>query len=373
MRFVSPRRLPPLLADALLAIATGAIAAGATVPASRHRHDIAQLDALGLAIIAIGAGALLWRRRAPEAVLAASIVSTLTFLTSGYAYGPVFLLTWVAMYSVAVVRDTRRAVTVAAVAIAVHLPWSIFLEDDPEGPLITMIATAAWLAAPTAIGIAVRTTRQARARTAEEDRVRLGYEERLRIAQEVHDTVGHSLAVISMNAGAALHVLSKQDGPAPQVERSLRAIRQASGGALDELRLALTGFSQGRTVRTPGLALLTDLVSATNVDGLDVTLVETGTRAAVPAPVDLAGYRIAQEALTNVVRHAHATDATVAVEYRPDGVTLTVTDDGTGAPVANPLGTGLSSMRARAESVGGTFDAGPRPDGGYAVRATLPT
>jgi signal transduction histidine kinase len=190
----------------------------------------------------------------------------------------------------------------------------------------------------------------------------------------VHDVVGHGLAVISMNAGAALHVLGKP-GPVPPepLERSLRAIRQASNGALDELRATLATFTGtlGPPGPVNGLAEVPALVAATDVDGLAVRLVVDGTRREVPAPVDLAGYRIVQEALANVVRHAHARHAAVSITYGPDAVAITVTDDGRGA-TDTATGTGLASMGERARAVGGTFAAHPRADGGFEVRAALP-
>jgi signal transduction histidine kinase len=199
------------------------------------------------------------------------------------------------------------------------------------------------------------------------------YEERLRVAQEVHDVVGHSLAMISLNAGVALHVLEKQQAPSPQVETALRAIRQAGTGALDELRGTLAVFT-GQVAApcpAPGLAALPRLVEATNVDGLSVTLDVAGEAGRVPPAVDAAGYRIVQEALTNVVRHAAAGNAAVKVTYRPRRVELRVTDDGEGSGVTGE-GSGLAGMRGRARSVGGTLSAGPRDGGGFEVRTVLP-
>jgi signal transduction histidine kinase len=200
-----------------------------------------------------------------------------------------------------------------------------------------------------------------------------------------------------VNAGAALHVLNKGPDPSPQMQRSLQAIRQASVGALDELRSTLANFTgpveapsrpaPGRSVSgvqgavggvlagprrpatLPGLALLPRLVAATEVAGLSVRHEEAGEPAGVlSAAADLAAYRIVQEALANVVRHADARHAVVGVVYQPDGVLVTVTDDGRAVPLAHPSGTGLDSMRDRAASVGAVWTAGPRPGGGFEVR-----
>jgi len=184
----------------------------------------------------------------------------------------------------------------------------------------------------------------------------------------VHDAVGHTLAVISVNAGAALHVLAKLPDPPPQVAESLRAIRSASRQGLDELRATLA--AQPRQTQ-PGLAALPQLVAATNVDGLSATLTVTGEPYPLPSDVDAAAYRIVQEALTNVVRHAQARHATVDMSYEFSGVRLRVADDGVGG-LALPGGSGLDNMRARTAALGGTFTAGPAPGGaGFEVVATL--
>jgi signal transduction histidine kinase len=310
------------------------------------------------------------------------------------------------MYAVAAWRSTRFAMIIAGLSIGAHLPWSLLVETDPEGPLLTMAATASWIAAPVAIGIAMRTRRRSRAESRVEGARRADYEQRLRIAQEVHDVVGHSLAVISVNAGAALHVLLKDADPSPQLQRSLQAIRQASGSALDELRSTLATFTgtvaappanvdapvggepmgadseQDEVIGggpsrhqpdqpQPGLAMLPRLAAATEAAGLSVRCEFAGERRGeLPADAQLAAYRIVQEALTNVVRHAGARHALVAVAYRPDGVRVTVTDDGRSAAAAavRPPGTGLASMRDRAASVAATLTAGPRHGGGFEVR-----
>jgi len=155
---------------------------------------------------------------------------------------------------------------------------------------------------------------------------------RLRTAQEVHDIVGHSLAVINMQAGVALHVLDRRPERAAEV---LRTVRKTSAQALAEVRVALG-------------------------------------RPAVPAAVDLAGYRIVQESLTNVVRHAAASRAAVEVVYDDGMVTVTVTDDGRGPRASAGTGRGLVGMRERAAAVGGSLTAGAGPAGGFQVRAALP-
>jgi signal transduction histidine kinase len=360
-------RARPLAQDLLLAVLTGVVVALSSAPAGDGQDGVREVDAVAIAIVAAGSAGIAVRRRWPVVALAVTLGATLLFLELRYPYGPIFLLTAVSMYSVAAWRATRYAMVAGAVAALVHIGWLVWFEDDPDGTLAAVLGSTAWLAAAVGSGVAVRVRREAVARAFGEARRRAGYEERLRLAQEVHDVVGHSLAVISMNAGAALHVLGKA-GPVPvePLERSLRAIRQASNGALDELRVALA------TSSAPGLAGVPALVAATDVDGLTVTLAVEGSRPVVPERVDVAGYRIVQEALANVVRHAAAREAGVRIAYRPDAVAITVADDGRGAAVVPSGGTGLASMRERARRLGGAVTAGPRAGGGFEVTAVLP-
>ncbi len=349
----------PLLNDLLFALALGAITILGSVPAGRDQIDMTQIDGLAYALLVVGALALALRRRAPASALAIAFAATAVWIWLRYPYGPIFLYVMVGIYSLAAWRRAREAIIAVALILLAHIPWSMWGEDQPDSLAFAVVTTSLWLVCPLAVGMAVRGQRHAVAHAMEEERGRHLSEERLRIAQEVHDVVGHSLAVISMNAGAALHVLSRQPGPA-QVAESLRAIRAASSGALDELRAALLAHEG------PSLAALPDLLEATRVDGLSTELMVTGERADIPSKVDLTGYRIVQESLTNVVRHAGASHARVAVDYQPGRVTLTVTDDGHGGPV-RPGGSGLASMTARAEALGGTLAAGALP------AATSPT
>jgi signal transduction histidine kinase len=372
-------RARPLVLDLLLAVLTGLTVAVTSMAAADGQAGARPVDAVAVAVVAAGSAGIAARRRWPALALVVTIGATLVFVELRYPYGPIFLLTAVSMYSVAAWRSTRYAVAAAVAVALVHIVWSVWFEDDPEGPLASLLGSTAWVAAAVGAGVAVRVRREAIVRALADERRRAGYEERLRLAQEVHDVVGHSLAVISMNAGAALHVLGKPGPmPAEPLHRSLRAIRQASNGALDELRAALATFTgtlpaPAADPVSPGLAAVPALVAATDVDGLTVTLDVEGGRPAVPSAVDVAGYRIVQEALANVVRHAAARTAGVRIAYRPDAVAITVADDGRGPSAAGINGgTGLASMRERAGALGGTVAAGPGSGGGFEVRAVLP-
>ena len=318
---MSPNRWlsrPPLFTDTAFALAVGAVTIAGSIAAGRDQTDMTPIGPIAYALLVIGALALAARRELPYLALAVTFACTVAWIYLAYPYGPIFFYVMIAIYSVAAWRRARYAIIAVVPMLAAHIPWSLFGEADPDSVTFAAVTTSLWLICPLAMGIAVRTQRQAISGAMEQDRARHVYEERLRLAQEVHDVVGHSLAVISMNAGAALHVLTKQPGP-ERVAESLRAIRTASSGALDELRsVLLHGDGRGEG---PSLAALPNLLAATRVDGLTTELTVTGDRADIPSSVDLTGYRIVQESLTNVVRHAGAKRACVTVDYQPGRVT----------------------------------------------------
>jgi signal transduction histidine kinase len=204
-------------------------------------------------------------------------------------------------------------------------------------------------------------------------------EERLRIARELHDVVAHSISVIAVQSGVGVHVA---DGQPAEARKALAAIQATSRTALDELRRLLGVLRQddeprGGLAPTPGLADLDALLGQVVGAGLAVRLRVEGTRPAVPGGVDLCAYRIIQEALTNVVKHAGPAQAQVRVCYGDREVSVEVTDDGRG--VAAPAGTGragaghgLVGMRERVALFGGDLKVGPRPGGGFRVAARLP-
>lgn len=355
--------------DAVIAVAVGLFVVLAAPQAADGRS---RLDLLGFVLLSIALSGLVVRHRWPGAALTLAAAGTFAFVLMGYPDGPIYLAVMIGMYSVAVARPTRHAVLWAVVLAAVYLGWVVVVTGQWKDALDTL----GWLAAPLGLGVAVRTNGEARVRAVAQDRRRQVYEERLLIAQEVHDVVGHSLAMISINAGVALHILAKQEAPAPQLVTALQAIRQAGNGALDELRATLATFTGQVAARaprqSPGLAALPDLVAATNVSGLRVTLDITGEPRSLPSTVEITGYRIAQESLTNVVRHAKASRATIRISYGADHLEVQVTDDGRGGFPLNPTGSGLASMGERARSLGGVFSAGPGEGGGFTVRAVLP-
>jgi signal transduction histidine kinase len=319
------------------------------------------------------------RRVWPPAALAVTLAATVGYLLAGYPYGPILLATVIGVYSLAVHLGGWRSLAGSGVALA-----AVVAAEAPRsggsGVLdwgLRAMPWAALLLAAWAVGTIVRLRGEAVARSRQEDARRQAYEQRLEIAREVHDVVGHGLAVINMQANIALHVRERRP---EQADQALQAIRQASKDSLDQLRRTLAVFREGEVggdaprEPPPGLSELPSLVSTMEGSGLPVELEMGGARGQVPAAVDLAAYRILQESLTNVLRHAGGATALVRLAYSPEALEVEVTNahggNSRGAP--RPPGHGIAGMRERASAVGGDLEAGPRPEGGFRVRARLP-
>ncbi|WP_242907808.1 sensor histidine kinase [Actinomadura terrae] len=208
-------------------------------------------------------------------------------------------------------------------------------------------------------------------RTKDEAARRRAVEERLRIARELHDSLTHSISVIQVQAGVEVHLAGKRGEEVPP---ALLAIQEASADAGRELRATLSVLRSNEEGDTSGLGQLESLVGRARTAGQQVTLTVTGARRRLAGEVDQAAYRIVQEALTNVSRHAAGSRATVQLHYRPDELIVQVENDGDvpGAASAGQ-GLGLIGMRERVTELGGRLETGPRGDGGFRVRAELPT
>ena len=211
-------------------------------------------------------------------------------------------------------------------------------------------------------------------RTRDETARRRAVEERLRIARELHDSLTHSISVIQVQAGVAVHLARKRGEDIPP---ALLAIQEAGADATRELRATLSVLRSqdhyGEDCDGSGLGQLDSLVARARSAGLPVSVTVNGARRPLPPDVDQAAYRIVQEALTNVSRHAGHACASVHLNYAPDALTVQVNDDGTGVSTmsAGP-GLGLVGMRERVSALGGWLHAGPREGGGFQVRAELP-
>ncbi|MEW1584770.1 sensor histidine kinase [Micromonospora vinacea] len=372
-------RWPEAAADAALAVVLLGFGLLATGLAGDNQPGSRPVDAACRVLIAVAALALLVRRRAPVATLAVVTVATSTYLLIGYPYGPILITFLVAVYTVAVWLPVRQAALASGGAFVLLLAH-VFLGRGPAPGWTGVLPASAWVVVPFAVGVVVRVSREAAARTrAEEARARAEQarrqadEERLRIAQEVHDVVGHGLAAISMQAEIALHLLPKRP---EQAEVALTAISRTSREALDELRVTLGAVRRGAEREpVPGLARLPALRDRLAGAGLAVEVRVVGDPRELPAAVDLAAYRVVQEALTNVLRHAGVASAEVTVDHRADELTVEVVDRGTGAgaaPVDDEGGHGLAGMRERVAALGGRLTTGPRAGGGFRVYAALP-
>jgi len=320
-------------------------------------------------------------------VLAFVFAVTAVYAARGYPLGPNFLSLGLAIVSAMFAGE--RVLAWAAVAagwlLFLGLPWALGHSGGPK--VLAALAIAAWLlvALAGAERVRGRQERFAQARRARELQARRqADEERLRIAQELHDVLAHNISLINVQSGVALHLMDEKP---EQARIALTAINEASADALREVRSVL-GVLRGNGEQAPrapaaGLDRLDDLVTRTTAAGLGVTLEVHGERRPLPASIDLAAFRIVQEALTNIVRHAGAAAATVELTYDPDELTVQVEDDGHGPDTSGRRrevqladdeggGNGIPGMRERAVALGGTFDAGPRSGGGFRVRARIP-
>src|SRR5215204_4467172 len=342
--------------------------------------------ALGYALVLLHTLPLVARRRFPGAVLALCVASGLAFAAlfmPPFFLGPALL---VAVYSVAAYGS--RWVSLAGLAVAElglaavqltpgRLERSAFL-------LFMGIIAVAWMLGHF-VGDRQVYAAQLEERTAELEQAReelarrAVVEERLRLARELHDVVAHAMSVIAVQSGVGAHVAASRP---QEVGKALAAIETTSRAALTELRRLLgvlrqDSDPQASLTPVPGLANLDRLLTEVGKAGLAVRVRVEGTPLPLPAGVDLSAYRIVQEALTNVVKHAGPAHAQVTIGYRDQYVTVEVTDDGQGAVTSGSdgqagSGHGLIGMRERVAAFGGELEVGPRPGGGFRVAARLP-
>jgi signal transduction histidine kinase len=361
--------------DAGFAAAVALASVGTMLLAPDGRHGF---DALAWVLGTVGSVALVAPHRFPRTVLAVAVLAMLAYQLRGYPDGSPVLPVLVAVYRC--IRSGHRvffAVTaLASLAVGLgSLPLLPLGDEALRAALEKRLLSFGWVVA-CAMGAAMRIQHEAMLAQAEEraaeHALRSADEERLRIARELHDTLTHSISVIKVQAGVAVH-LAKKRGEEPT--SALLAIQEASGDAARELRSTLhvlrnaDGGAEG-----VGLERLPELVERARGSGVPATVAVAGERPALPAEVDRAAYRIVQESLTNVARHAGpAATVGVHVSYAPDKVVVQVDDDGAADPGAPPEpGIGLTGMRERVTALGGALHAAPRPEGGFRVRAELP-
>ncbi|MET7702565.1 sensor histidine kinase [Streptomyces sp. NPDC005485] len=377
----------PRLADSAAALALlgfALLGAALSAPGAQQPHRIMPSALLsGLACLT-----LMWHRRHPRTVVVVTLGCAMAASVLGYLLNPLLLApVMAAMYWLALHTD-RRTTRLFLGGAVVTMTVTTVLADPGEHPLILRtIGPAFWILLPVVSGSAARLRHayweavQARATYAErsreeEARLRVA-EERMRIARELHDVVAHHMALANAQAGTAKHLARSHP---EQAERILGTLADTTSSALRELKTTVGLLRQANDTDAPlepapGLVRLPELTAACRSAGVKVTVSTEGTVRPLSPGVDLTAFRIVQEALTNVTKHASAATVQVGLAYTHDRLTITVTDDGAGTTPAAPApghGFGLIGMRERAQSVGGDLRAGRRPDGGFEVMTALP-
>ncbi|MFE9680900.1 sensor histidine kinase [Streptomyces sp. NPDC006285] len=341
----------------------------------------------GVVIAGIVCACLLARRRHPGPVVVLTTLGTVLVGSQGCAFGPLLLLpVIVALYELTLRSGQRTALTYCLCIALVLLPTALRWDPDGDPWADEVVSLAFWILLPVLHGSAVRARRaylsavQARAEQAErileeEARHRV-YEERIRIARELHDVVAHHMALANAQAGTAAHLCRSRP---EQAHAILTELTVTTAEALRELQATVGLLRESETTEeslqpAPGLNRLDDLVAAFAAAGLHITVAADGPQHPLPAGTDLTAFRIVQEALTNVAKHAAVSTAHIQLLYTQDRLSITISNEGNPLPRprARSGGFGLVGMRERAQSAGGHVRAGRRPEGGFAVTAELP-
>ncbi|MFF7987290.1 sensor histidine kinase [Streptomyces sp. NPDC007901] len=374
--------------DGALAVATFALGIlGSAVP-PEHPTYLHVPDTFAVVVSALGSASLLLYRDRPRLTTGLTTVCALSLALAGEQLNPLIQAPCLAALFLLALRTDRRTARIGAgattatvlAASMVHgpvFPWEIFI-----------IGLISWTLLPAAMGDAMRSNTEylaaaeARAElaehTREEEALRRVTEERIRMARELHDVVAHHIALAATQARTVTYLMRHHPERAPEMMENLC---DSTDEALRELRatvglLRQRGDTDSPREPAPGLAQLPDLLRSFERAGLSVEVTTEGEAQPLSPGVDLTAYRIIQEALTNVTKHADTAGARVHLAYARRWVTITVVDEGSpGLPASPPgrvSGYGLIGMRERAQSVGGRLQAGPREEGGFTVTLGLP-
>jgi signal transduction histidine kinase len=355
----------PRRGDILLALGLSALGVFGLVaePVSSSSGVTRAWDALGVALVLVMCLPLTFRRRHPVAVLVVSAAALLVAGSRGYAIGLGQVGTVVALASAA--YFTNRAVTVRIAAFVTGILTVAVIVSIPsqtDASVAGAIATVGSGLLAVWVGDLLRETRESQRRLGE----LMVEQDRMRIAREVHDVVGHSLVGIALQARAARRRLERDPARAAA---AIDEIDELAAAALAETRQAV-GVIRADMAPQPTLDELDELVAHLQTPDMQVRLERDAGN--VPVLIQSTAYRIVQEALSNVAKHARPASATVSVRRNGDALAVEVRDNGTGSGARSDGGHGLQGMRERAELCGGSLDAGPAPDGGWVVSARLP-
>ncbi len=346
-----------------------------SIGAANGQVDRRPADWFMVLLILKGSLSLYWLRTHVVPVLWATVVSTLIYMLMQYPYGPVIFPFIIAVFTT--IRMGHRLVGWSALAALYigHVGGRLLLGINDDGVYQILLVGFCFVLLGTVSELlrAVRDRVTASERTRREAELRQASEERLRIAQELHDVVAHHISLINVQASTALHLADRQP---EQAAPALAAIKDASKEALVELR-SIVGILRQTDESAPrqpvaGLDRLEHLVSRTSMAGLEVHTAIHGESRPLPTGLDRAAFRIIQESLTNVVRHAKATTATVRIQYGEESLVIQVDDNGRSLAGAPTEGNGIVGMRERATALGGTLATTRTPAGGLRVVATLP-
>lgn len=373
--------------DVLLAVGMFIVGVASSAAFEAGATTSRPADVWAYVLIGLQTLPLIWRRRAPVPVLAVTIAGFMLDRALDYPGSWAVLGISVAIYTVGAQLESRRSLLVAGIAIDVVILWTvvgIFVNDvDP----LAIVSELAFLGFPLLLGRETHHRQQqmvaleSRAVRAELEREQRTAEavvrERSRIARELHDVVAHEITVMTLQTAGARRVL---DDHPEQAAEAMQSAEDAGHRALTEMRRLLgilRTADPAAMMPQPGLEALPSLVEQTESAGLPVTVsIEEGKRS-LPAGIDLNAYRVIQESLTNTLKHGGPNArAQVAVRFDDSTLLLEVTDDGRGAAATVPPGSnggqGLLGMQERVALLDGTFQAGPRPGGGYRVAARIP-
>lgn len=368
-------RRRPLAPIVGLTLVTGVVQVVGCTFAGRWQPLARPLDVWAYLLLLAGPLALLAVRRHPLPVLLVAVAATLGYFGAGYPGGPAIVAAIVALVAT-VLRGPRLAAwLVALAAVGGYLLFQALTGGLP-GPGIGGVVGWTLVVLVGAEGARFRRERAAeQRRRAEEYGLRCASEERLRIARELHDVLGHHISLINVQAGVALHLM-EHGGDPEQARSALAAIKESSKEVLREMRSTLgvmRGADEGAPRGpVPGLAAVPDLVERIAAAGLPVRLDAADDLGDVGEHAGLAAYRIVQEALTNVRRHAPGAAAVVTLRRSGAALVVTVADDGPGPGTSDGSGRGIAGMTERAAALGGTLEAGPGEAGGFRVHARLP-